>query len=120
MREIEVVEEGKIYNITLTRGDTLIEPISLYKEVNGVDVEYTPLEGDSIRFAMKRKYADSDEDIVLNINIPTDTMLLTILPEHTKPLTMGMKYVYDIQLTDANDNVDTFISGKFKIGNEVI
>lgn len=79
MKQIEVVKEGEIYNITLTRGDTLIEPISLYKIVDGEKVEYTPLEGDYIRFAMKKKYSDPDEDVVLNIPIPTDTMLLTIL-----------------------------------------
>ena len=40
-------------------------------------------------------------------------------PDDTKPLTMGQRYVYDIELTDALGRVDTFISGKIKLTSEV-
>ena len=103
-------------NITLTRGDTLFLQLSLTK--NGQP--YTPAQGSSIRFAMKAKYNDPDTAVVLNKNIPIDTLLLEIEPEDTKELQMRKTYVYDIQLTDENARVDTFISGTFTIGEEVM
>jgi hypothetical protein len=46
-------------------------------------------------------------------------MLLVIYPEDTKELEFG-SYVYDIQLTKANGDIDTFITAsKFKITAEV-
>ena len=103
-------------DITLTRGDSLLLQLSLTK---GAD-PYVPQEGDSIRFALKQKYSDADADVKINKQIPTDTLILEILPTETKPLSMGKTYVYDIELTDANDRVDTFISGKFTITEEVL
>jgi len=61
-------------NITLTRGDTLLLQINLTAE----DEPYVPQEGDSLRFAMKRKYTDDDSDVVLVKNIPIDTCVLEI------------------------------------------
>ena len=103
-------------NITLTRGDSLTIQLSLTKDGE----TYTPSEGSSIRFAMKRKYTDPDENVLLVKDIPIDTLVLEIEPEDTKPLTMKSKYVYDIQLTDETGRVDTFIKGIFTIGEEVI
>lgn len=100
--------------ITLTRGDTL----KAY--VNVTDSEgnkYIPDQGDRIRFAMKKKTADS-EPLVLK-EIPTNTMLLVLDPEDTKSLDFG-NYVYDIELTKANGEVYTFITvSKFNISEEV-
>ena len=103
-------------DIILTRGDSLFLQLSLQK--NGEP--YTPDSGSVILFAMKAKYTDSDADVVLVKNVPIDTLILEIEPEDTKPLVMKKSYVYDIQLTDENGFVDTFIQGKFKIGEEVI
>lgn len=103
-------------NITLTRGDTLLLKINIQK--NGS--LYVPSEGDSIRFAMKRRYTDPDEKIVLLKDIPISTLVLEIEPQDTKPLPMKSKYVYDIQLTDADGHVDTFIKGTFLIDEEVL
>ena len=103
-------------NITLTRGDTLIIQIELTKG----EEEYTPQTGDTIRFAVKQKYKDPDESVLIFKQIPTETMLLEIEPDDTKPLTMGKDYVYDIELTDSQGHVDTFISGILHIGEEVI
>lgn len=103
-------------NIILTRGDSLIITLSLTKDGE----TYTPAEGSSIRFAMKEKYSDADEDVKLEKDIPIDTLTLEFLPEDTKSLTMKKKYVYDIQLTDENGRVDTFISGTFTVGEEVV
>lgn len=103
-------------NILLTRGDTLMLKLSLTK--NGE--AYTPQEGDVIRFALKQKYTDPDSEVKVVRSIPTDTLILKIEPEDTKDLIMGKTYVYDIEMTDSYGNVDTFITGKFGIDNEVL
>lgn len=103
-------------DITLTRGDSLLLQIDITRDSE----PYTPAEGDSIRFAMKQKYKDPDSAVKIVKTIPTDTLILEIEPEDTKDLLMGKTYVYDIQLTDANGRVDTFINGNFTIDNEVI
>ena len=103
-------------DITLTRGDSLVLNLQLTK--NGEP--YVPEQGSEIRFAMKKRYTDADEDVVLLKTIPIDTLILEIEPEDTKELTMNKAYVYDIQLTDSSGRVDTFLSGKFTVGEEVL
>lgn len=100
--------------ITLTRGDTFKAQISIM-DSNGEP--YVPEEGDSVRFAMKSSYADSEPLLVKDI--PIDTLKLILEPEDTKELKFG-NYVYDIQLTKATGEVDTFITtAKIKITEEV-
>lgn len=103
-------------DITLTRGDSLVLNLQLTK---GGET-YTPEQGSEIRFAMKKRYADADEDVVLIKQIPIDTLTLEFEPEDTKDLVMNKTYVYDIQLTDSNGRVDTFLSGKLTIAEEVL
>lgn len=97
--------------ITLTRGDTMIAEVAAF---NG-DEPYIPQEGDSFRFVMKsnklngKKTEYIDPQPLVTKEIPTDTMLLRIDPEDTKPLGFG-NYVYDIELTYADGKVDTFIN----------
>ena len=90
--------------ITLTKGDTFKRTLTLRNKATGET--YTPVEGDSIRFAAKKRY--NDETCLIYRDIPIDTMLLHIEPDDTKDLATG-NYVYDIQLTYANGDVDTFI-----------
>lgn len=90
--------------ISLTRGDTFKAKVSI---TDSEGAAYTPNEGDKIRFAMKKDY--DDEEPLLLINIPIDSMILVITPEDTKTLEFG-KYVYDVELTKANGDVDTFIT----------
>lgn len=107
-------------NITLTRGDTLIAQITIKQG----ETDYTPVEGDVIRFAMKHPIYNagrtdySETTPVLTKTIPNDTLILTLLPADTKQLGFG-EYVYDIQLTFADGTVDTFIKGKFFLTEEV-
>lgn len=103
-------------DITLTRGDSLILNLQLQK----MGEPYVPEEGSSVRFAMKERYSDPDENVVLLKSIPIDTLILELEPEDTKPLAMNRIYVYDIQLTDPGGRVDTFLSGKFTVGEEVL
>jgi hypothetical protein len=101
--------------ITLTKGDTFKRTLILKDKTTG-DI-YQPVEGDSIRFAAKKKYTDST--CLIYKEIPTDTMLLHLEPDDTKNLAVG-SYVYDIQLTYANGDVDTFIDkAKFTLTEEV-
>lgn len=102
-------------NITLTRGDTLFLEISMQKGGE----PFTPETGSAVRFAMKKKYTDVDSAALVK-EIPIDTMVFEIKPEDTKRLQMKKTYVYDIQYTDADGHVDTFISGTFTIAEEVI
>lgn len=90
--------------ITLTRGDTFKATIGI---TNPDGTPYEPEEGDSIRFAMKKEYEDAE--VLIEKDIPTDTLILTIAPEDTKPLRFG-DYVYDIQLTKVSGEIDTFIT----------
>lgn len=100
--------------ITLTRGDTFKAQISI-TDRNGN--HYAPQEGDSVRFAMKATYNDPEPLVI--IDIPIDTLILVIEPEDTHGLSFG-NYVYDIQLTKANGEVDTFITtSKLKLTEEI-
>ena len=100
--------------ITLTRGDTFMALISITQSDGN---PYIPHEGDLIQFAMKRGY--EDEEPLLVKDIPIDTMKLILDSADTKMLPFG-KYVYDIQLTKATGEVDTFITkGTMKLTEEV-
>ena len=92
--------------ITLTRGDTLKAQISI-TDKDGNPYEIQP--GDTVRFAMKRNYSDPDSEVLIEKNIPTNTLILQLDPEDTKTLPFG-NYVYDIQLTNTMGEVDTFIT----------
>ena len=101
-------------NIYLTRGDTFKAKITI---TNPDGTIYTPQEGDQIRFAMKEDV--NDEECLIWRNIPIDTMILELVPGDTKELDYGT-YVYDIKLTKANGDVDTFITAsKLKLTYEV-
>ena len=93
-------------SITLTRGDTFKAQISITDKDGN---PYEPQEGDSVRFAMKKNYNDPDSKVLIVKNIPMDTLILTLDPEDTKELPFGT-YVYDIQLTTAAGEIDTFIT----------
>ena len=100
--------------ITLTRGDTLKAKIDLADQHGD---PYVFNDGDSLRFAMKKDY--SDETTLILREVPTDTLILTLNPIDTKRLDFG-EYVYDIQLTKANGEVDTFIAkGILRLTEEV-
>ena len=100
-------------NITLTRGDTLNVQITMKQGSR----DYEPQNGDVIRFAMKKKYTDP-EPLITKI-IPNGTLRLHLDPADTKELDFG-RYVYDIELTKANGDVDTFIcESVFEIAKEV-
>ena len=99
-------------NIELTRGDTGFFTIALK---NKQDEDYTPQEGDTLRFAMSQSFGG--EPLILK-QIPINTLVLEIEPQDTASLKFG-KYKYDIEFTDAAGHVSTIILGEFKVTNEV-
>ena len=101
--------------IKMTRGDTLRVVLTL-KDENGEI--YTPLQNDVIRFAMKKEY-DDPEPLLLKV-IPHDTMELVLDPLDTKNLPQPSSYVYDMEITYENGDVETFIKeAKLQITKEV-
>ncbi len=108
--------------ITLIRGDTLLLQVGIKQKQDGSD--YTPQNGDVIRFALKRAIMNKDhtnfedEEPLATAIIPNDTLLLRLNPQDTKDLPFG-KYHYDIQLTMSDGFVDTFLEGDFYLQAEV-
>ena len=102
--------------IILTRGDSFYTEVGMTKKDTGE--EYIPQEGDVIRFGLKKNAEQTD--CIIEKKIPNDTRILHLEPNDTKKLPFG-KYVYDIEITFANGDVDTFINNEdFILGTEVI
>ena len=101
-------------NIKLTKGDSFYCQIGIKQDGDShsdgnIDDNYILQEGDVVRFSMKKTY--SDRRILIDKIIPNDTLILHLAPEDTKRLDIGA-YVYDVELTFANGDIDTFIQGK--------
>lgn len=116
-----VIKGNKIW---LTRGDSFKTGV----EMERGEEPYTPEAGDVVRFALKRArmrkseggYLEFQDYVALVLKpIPTDTMVLELVPEDTKNLSFG-PYKYDIEITHADGFVDTFIENEdFTITPEV-
>lgn len=106
--------EIKGKTIIMTRGDTARIVVTITDQEGN---PYEPSRNDTIRFAVKKNYSD-DEPLFI-IPVPINTLVLVIQPSDTKSLPFG-DYVYDVQLTRANGDVDTFINkGTLRISEEV-
>ena len=100
--------------ITLTKGDSFYCQLTLTKDGE----TYTPDADDVIRFGMKKEYTDAKA--VVTTVIPNDTLMLYLAPEATSSLACG-KYQYDIEITFADGDIDTFINkAEFNLVPEVI
>lgn len=94
--------------ISITRGDTGYFKFTPYVvNDDGSKTEYEVQAGDTIRFAMKKKLSDSYE-VLLVKDVDPNTFKMKLNPEDTKNLSFG-QYVYDVQLTKASGEVDTYI-----------
>lgn len=101
---------GNENSIFLTRGDTLMVQVGIIKDGE----QYTPEAGDVVRFALKHASMTQgmkqflDQTPLVLKTIDNDTLILELEPNDTKQLDFG-SYKYDIQITFANGEVDTFI-----------
>lgn len=104
--------------VTHTRGDTANLLVTMMQELpDGSKEPYTPEEGDVVRFALSDHY--DDENPLILKEIPIDSLILHLDPEDTEHLEFG-DYVYDIELTTVDGDVDTFIErAKWKLTEEV-
>ena len=113
-------EIDKNNNISMIRGDTVRIKVICFED-DEETIEYQPVNGEHVRFALKKRYTDSTPLILKEI--PIDTMILRIDPADTKDLDFGPYngvYKYDVEITRLDGTVDTFISRKdFKILEEV-
>ena len=117
------IDKGQ--NITLTRGDTLTLTVALKEITPPVPpatqptiTDYTPVEGDVIRFAVSRSYkGQPGYELKISKEIPHDTLTFTCTSEETT-INYGI-YNYDVEITHADGCVDTFISAKLTITGEV-
>ena len=101
--------------IVLTQGDSLTLDVTLTKD----NQPFTPSEGDSIRFALSKKYkGEYGYSLLLEKAVPIDSLEFTLTAVETEKLPIGV-YNYDLELTYADGSVDTFISSTFEIVGEV-
>ena len=105
-----VKESGGKVSIAMTRG---------YSESITVRCSEPFEEGDTVYFTVR---ADAESDIVLQKVIedfPDGEAVIPLYPADTEELDFG-DYVYDIQVTRANDTVTTLIvPSRFRLTEEV-
>lgn len=100
-------------NITLTRGDNASIEVSLY---NPDGTTYTLQTGDVLLFTVK--YNCITENIIFQKDISSNA-IINITPADTNNLLYGV-YYYDVQLTKANEEINTVIPPRnFIIDQEV-
>lgn len=101
-------------NITLTRGDTLTLTVALKQGTE----DYTPEEGDVIRFACSDGFVgELGYQLQFSATIPNDTLTVTIPAEDTAKLSYK-EYRYDVEITHGDGSVDTVIVGTLTITGE--
>lgn len=110
----EIIELPKRTDIYLTKGDTFVVEVEAY--LQNTRERYEPVVGDTVRFALKK--CPTDDECLIYKDIPISTMILKLESDDTKTL-QNIPYWYDIQLTYANGDVDTFISGYLTLTVEV-
>ena len=102
--------------ITLTKGDSFYAIVKMVNKETGE--EYIPQGNDVVRFGIKKSV--KEKRCILEKVISNATLLLYLEPNDTENLATG-SYVYDIELTYANGDKDTFINkAQFILADEVI
>lgn len=106
-------------NITIIRGDSGYVIVPLVEVGNdGEEKPYEPKEGETLRFAMAKKYGASEDECFIIRQIDISDLKLYFYPEDTKSLKFG-DYKYDLEFTNAEGYVDTILKGTFTIAEEV-
>lgn len=101
--------------IIMTRGDSFHAVVQM-KNPDGTS--FFPATNDTIVFVCKENF--SDEDVLIEVEVPHDTMTVDFGPNSTADLDIG-KYVWEMKLITADGDVDTFIDkGVLKLDNDVV
>lgn len=109
-------EVDKNNNITATRGDAQKYSLDLKDPEGNV---WQPEEGDTVRFAISTGYTnDANYELHYSQDIPTGSLEFTVPGSATKDL-MKSEYNYDIEVTYADGEPDTVISGKMYLTGDV-
>ena len=113
-------ESGGKLNISMIRGDSESITVACYEKSGGGERAFMPLEdGDTVYFTVR---PDAESPVVLQKMIedfPEGKAVIALDPEDTADLDFG-DYVYDVQLTRANDTVTTLIEpSRFRLEEEV-
>lgn len=90
--------------VIMTRGDTT--RLKVVVEYGADGVEYDFLEGDTLRFTLKKYLYDREPLLVKDI--PVSTQILELSSEDTKDLVFG-EYHYNIELITAEGDIHTVI-----------
>lgn len=100
--------------IQLTRGDTLILELTLTDESGEL---YEPSATDKIYFRVKRNA--TAKDMLIEKEIPYDTMILQLNEDDTKDMKFGV-YYYEIELvTDSGYHFTAIANTEFEITEEL-
>lgn len=100
-------------NISLTRGDTAYLELSIK--------DYYFRIGDIIELSVKKTVKDAEHFLkkIIQVENVTETITIKIEPQDTNNASFS-EYIYDIQLTTADGDVNTVIPAhKFNITKEV-
>ena len=115
-----IKESGGKVNLSMTRGDSESITVRCYERTDGGESVFLPIEdGDTVYLTVR---PDAEGEIALQKVIedfPGGEAVIPFAPEDTSGLDFG-DYVYDVQLTLANDTVTTLIlPSRFSITQEV-
>ena len=100
--------------IQLTRGDTMILQINLKDETGE---EYIPVETDKIYFRLKKQ--QTSKEILIEREIPYDTLILQLNEEDTEDFRFGT-YYYEVELvTESNYHFTAIADTEFEITTEL-
>ena len=106
------------YNITIIRGDSGYLKVPLVEVVGDEEVPYTPHEGETLRFAMAKKWGASEDECAVIRDIDIHDLKLYFYPEDTKQLKFG-EYKYDLEYTNLDGYVDTILRALVIVSEEV-
>lgn len=101
--------------ITLTRGDSMQVQLELKKG----DETFTPASGDVIKFSVSKVPKDKPGySLIISKTINNNTLILKLESADTADLAYG-SYLFDLEITYASGEVDTFAKGVFALTEEV-
>lgn len=111
------LDTSRRLDITCRKGDDFVLNLSVNNATG------SPLTMTSYTFKMEVRDSDTDADTVVaatDVTYEKDTLGTLVVKIADTNMTMdGGLYVYDLQATDANEVVSTWLHGLFKVNEDV-